>query len=54
MARVRSNAGRLEALSDTFAGIAPASVSAFIAAQLVGAGMAALFFGWLFQQERAT
>ena len=37
-------------LSDTFAGIAPASVPAFIAAQFVGAGLAALVFGWLLQE----
>jgi len=35
------------ALSDTFAGIAPASAPAFILAQLVGALLAALAFGWL-------
>jgi glycerol uptake facilitator-like aquaporin len=34
-------------LSDTFAGIAPASAPAFILAQLVGALLAALTFGWL-------
>lgn len=39
-------------LSDSFAGIAPASVPGFIAAQLVGAGLAALVFAWLFRQER--
>lgn len=38
------------ALSDTFAGIAPSSVPAFIAAQLAGAGMAALLGGWLFRE----
>jgi len=35
------------ALSDTFAGIAPASAPAFILSQLVGALLAALTFGWL-------
>ena len=35
------------ALSDTFAGIAPASTPAFILAQLVGALLATLAFGWL-------
>jgi len=35
------------ALSDTFAGIAPGSAPGFIAAQLVGAGLAALLFNWL-------
>ena len=38
------------ALSDTFAGIAPADVPAFIAAQLIGAALAAIaavgIFGW--------
>ncbi len=33
--------------SDTFAGIRPADVPAFIAAQLVGAGAATLLFRWL-------
>jgi glycerol uptake facilitator-like aquaporin len=39
-------------LSDTFAGIAPASTPAFIAAQLTAAGVATLVFGWLFQEEK--
>jgi glycerol uptake facilitator-like aquaporin len=39
-------------LSDTFAGIAPASAPAFILAQLVGAAAAAVLCGWLFRQER--
>jgi glycerol uptake facilitator-like aquaporin len=34
-------------LSDTFAGISPANVPAFVIAQLVGAAMATLLFGWL-------
>ena len=34
-------------LSDTFAGIAPASAPAFIAAQLLGAMAAVAVFGWL-------
>ena len=34
-------------LSDTFAGIAPSSAPAFIAAQLVGAVGATVFMGWL-------
>ncbi len=34
-------------LSNTFAGIAPSSAPAFIAAQLVGAALAAVTFGWL-------
>lgn len=36
------------ALSDTFTGIDPANVPAFLLAQLVGALVAACFFGWLF------
>ena len=35
------------ALSDTFAGIAPAGVPAFIAAQLAGAAVATLLAAWL-------
>ena len=35
-------------LSDTFAGIAPADVPAFVAAQLLGAGVAAWLGDWLF------
>jgi len=34
-------------LSDTFAGIAPSSAPAFIAAQIVGAVAASVAFGWL-------
>jgi glycerol uptake facilitator-like aquaporin len=34
-------------LSDTFAGIAPSSAPAFVAAQIVGAFTASLAFGWL-------
>ena len=34
-------------LSDSFAGIAPASVPAFVIAQLAGAAVAAAFMGWL-------
>lgn len=41
-------------LSDTFAGIAPASVPLFIAGQLVGAILAVLLFGWLFKEEEKT
>jgi glycerol uptake facilitator-like aquaporin len=40
------------ALSDSFAGIAPASVPAFIAAQLVGAAAGAGVFGWLLADGR--
>lgn len=39
-------------LSDTFAGIAPASVPAFLAAQLLGALLAARAFGWLLRRAR--
>ncbi len=38
-------------LSNSFAGIAPSSVSAFILAQLAGAAIAAAFCGWLFKQD---
>jgi glycerol uptake facilitator-like aquaporin len=38
------------ALSDTFAGIAPASVLAFIVAQLLGALAATVLARWLFQE----
>src|ERR1700761_608537 len=37
-------------LSDTFAGIAPASAAAFIAAQFAGAIAAVLVFGWLLRE----
>jgi glycerol uptake facilitator-like aquaporin len=40
-------------LSDTFAGIAPASAPAFIAAQLVGATVAAGLMGWLLRPRAA-
>jgi glycerol uptake facilitator-like aquaporin len=39
-------------LSDTFAGIAPQSVWAFIAAQTLGAAAAAPLFGWLLTSAR--
>lgn len=38
-------------LSDTFAGIAPASAPAFIGAQIVGALVAWAVFGWLLKEE---
>jgi glycerol uptake facilitator-like aquaporin len=41
------------AFSDTFAGIAPASVPPFIAAQLAGALTASVLFGWLLQERAA-
>lgn len=36
------------ALTDSFSGIRPADAPAFIAAQLVGAALAAVLFGWLY------
>ncbi len=39
------------AFSNTFAGIAPANVAAFIAVQLVAAVLATVFFGWLLRDE---
>ena len=39
-------------LSDTFAGIAPTGVVAFIAAQLLGAAFAVALSGWLWRGER--
>ena len=39
-------------LSDTFAGIAPGSVAMFIVMQLIGAGLAAVVFGWLLSDDR--
>jgi glycerol uptake facilitator-like aquaporin len=41
-------------LSDSFAGIAPSSVPAFILAQIVGAAMAATVGGWLFAKEQSA
>ena len=41
-------------LSDSFAGIAPSSVPAFILAQIVGAVMAATLSGWLFTKEQSA
>jgi glycerol uptake facilitator-like aquaporin len=38
-------------LSDTFAGIAPNGVGAFIAAQLIGAAIATVLSGWLWEQS---
>ena len=40
-------------LSDTFAGIAPAGVLAFIAAQLFGAALAVMLSGWLWGRQTA-
>jgi glycerol uptake facilitator-like aquaporin len=39
-------------LTDSFAGIAPASVPGFILGQVLGAAVAAVALGWLFEQER--
>jgi len=41
-------------LSDTFAGIAPASVPGFVAAQLAGAAAATALFGWLLRPASPT
>ncbi len=41
-------------LSDTFAGIAPTSAPAFIAAQLVGAVGGCAVFGWLLKERTST
>jgi glycerol uptake facilitator-like aquaporin len=41
------------ALSDTFAGIAPSSAPAFIAAQLAGAAVGVVLFGWLLEERAA-
>ncbi len=41
------------ALSDTFAGIAPSSAPAFIAAQIAGALTAMVVFNWLLREESA-
>ncbi len=42
------------ALSDSFAGIAPASVPAFIVAQLVGAALGYGVWGWLFSANQKS
>jgi len=39
------------ALSNTFAGIAPAGVAAFVVAQLIGAAVATLLAGWLWTDK---
>src|SRR6185436_5781904 len=41
-------------LTDTFAGIAPASAPAFIAAQFAGAGVAVLVAGWLWSKSEVA
>jgi glycerol uptake facilitator-like aquaporin len=40
-------------LSDTFAGIAPASAPGFILGQFIGAAAATLLFGWLLRNDTA-
>lgn len=40
--------------SNTFAGISPADVAAFVAVQLIAAALATLFFGWLLKSEDAA
>lgn len=40
-------------LSDTFAGIAPTSVPQFIFAQMIGAAVASVLFGWLLKGRAA-
>lgn len=42
------------ALTDTFAGIRPADLPGFIAAELAGAVLAMLFAGWLLAEPRKT
>jgi glycerol uptake facilitator-like aquaporin len=42
------------ALSDTFAGIAPSSAPGFIVAQVIGAVVAWITFGWLLQERTAS
>jgi glycerol uptake facilitator-like aquaporin len=41
-------------LSDTFAGIAPSCAPAFILAQLAGALVAMLVFGWLLKERQTS
>ncbi|MEQ8507417.1 MAG: MIP/aquaporin family protein [Rhodospirillaceae bacterium] len=40
--------------TNTFAGILPGNVSAFIAAQLIGAALAFVIFSWLYQDEKMS
>lgn len=42
------------AITDTYAGIAPAHVPAFLAAQLLGAAVAVVVFGWLLKPGSDT
>jgi len=39
-------------LTDTFSGIRPEDAPVFIVAQLIGAGLATLLFGWLFAPQK--
>lgn len=39
-------------LTDTYTGIAPAAVPGFLAAQVVGTGLATALIGWLFRPDR--
>jgi glycerol uptake facilitator-like aquaporin len=41
-------------LSDTFAGIDPHGVPGFVLAELAGAALAAVFFGWLLELRRVS
>ena len=42
------------AFSDTFAGIAPSSAPLFIVAQIVGAVIATMLYGWLYRSVKAN
>ena len=42
------------AVSDTFAGIRPADVPAFVLAEIAGAALALAFFGWLLSPQSGT
>lgn len=42
------------ALTNTFAGIAPINVWGFVAAQLIGLGLALGYFGWLYRQPQPS
>jgi glycerol uptake facilitator-like aquaporin len=44
----------IRSLSNSFAGIAPGDVPAFIIAQLAGAALAAWVSGWLFNERAAS
>ena len=41
-------------LSDTYTGIAPSGIPGFVAAQVLGAGLAAMVIGWLFRAGPET